>query len=191
MRLAACRRLRLGPLTGTWYRAIRQEHWKTRLSARHTITATGRFSAGSPADPAYQILYLAQDHQLALFEVRALGGSPEAPIPDPRMTWTVLPLTVSLRAVADLTDPAEQGRIGTSAQELTGKWDQYTHSGRAPTQHLGAALFDLPGLEGFLVPTAVLGIPGTNLVVFPEKLHPESRIAFRNPHSGRIERLSR
>jgi hypothetical protein len=67
MRLAACGRLPLRPLTGTWYRAISQEHWKTRLSARHTITITTRFSAGSPADPAYQILYLAQDHQLALF----------------------------------------------------------------------------------------------------------------------------
>ena len=80
MRLSACRRLKLGPLTGTWYRAIRQEHWETRLSARHTITATGRFSVGSPANSAYQILYLAQHHQLALFEVRALAGKPEAPI---------------------------------------------------------------------------------------------------------------
>jgi hypothetical protein len=190
MRLSACRRLELGPLTGTWYRAIRQEHWTTRLSAKHTITITTRFGAGSPLDTAYQTLYLAQDHQLALFEVRALGGRPEAPIPDPRMTWTVLPLSVSLRAVADLTDPAEQKRIGTSTQELTGKWDQYKQSGRAPTQHLGAALFALPGLEGFLVPTAVPGIAGKNLVVFPEKLPAESRIEFRNPSSGRIERLS-
>jgi hypothetical protein len=190
MRLSACRRLELGPLTGTWYRAIRQEHWETRLSARHTITVTTRFSAGSPANPAYQVLYLAQDHQLALFEVRALGGSPEAPIPDPRMTWTVLPLVVTLRAVADLTDPVEQRQIGMSAQELTGKWDQHKGSERAPTQRLGAALFELPGLDGFLVPTAIPGVSGKNLVVFPEKLKARSRIEFRNPKSGRIERLS-
>jgi hypothetical protein len=37
------------------------------------------------------------------------------------MTWTVLPLDVTLRAVVDLTDPAEQKRIGTNAQELTGR----------------------------------------------------------------------
>jgi hypothetical protein len=191
MRLSACRRLALGPLTGTWYRAIRQEHWETRLSARHTITATGRFSVGSPENPAYQILYLAQDHQLALFEVRAVLGSPKAPIPDPQMTWTVLPLTVSLEAVADLTDPTEQRRIGTSAQELTGKWDLYEQSGRAPTQQLGAALFELPGLEGFLVPTAIPGIPSKNLVVFPEKLTARSRIEYRDPKSGRMERLLR
>jgi hypothetical protein len=190
MRPSACRRLELGPLTGTWYRAIRQEHWKTRLTARHTITATGRFSAGSLANPAYPILYLAQDHQLVLFEVRALVGKPEFPIPDPRTTWTVLPLDVTLRVVADLTDAAEQKRIGTSAQELTGKWDQYKRPGRAPTPRLGAALFALPGLEGFLVPTAVPGISGKNLIVFPEKLKAESRIEFRNSNSGRIERLS-
>jgi hypothetical protein len=106
------------------------------------------------------------------------------------MTWTVLPLNVSLEAVADLTDPTEQRRIGTSAQELTGKWDQYKESGRAPTQRLGAALFELPGLEGFLVPGAVPGISGKNLIVFPEKLRARSRIEFRNPNSGRIERLS-
>jgi hypothetical protein len=80
MRLSACRRLRLSPLTGTSYRAIPQEHWETRLSAGHTITFTGRFSAGSSANPAYRILYLSQDHQLALFEVRTLVGSPEVPI---------------------------------------------------------------------------------------------------------------
>jgi hypothetical protein len=190
MRLSGCGRLEFGPLTGTWYRAIRQEHWKTRLSARHTSTATGRFSVGSLTNPAYQILYLAQDHQLALFEVRALGGGPEAPIPNPRTTWTVLPLDVSLRAVADLTVPAEQKRIGTTAQELTGNWDAYKRPEWAPTQRLGAALFALSGLEGFLVPTAVPRILGKNLVVFPEKLHADSRIAFRNPNSGRIEGLS-
>jgi RES domain-containing protein len=190
MRLSACHRLVLGPLTGTWYRAIPQEHWRTRLSARHTITIATRFSAGSPTNPTYQVLYLAQHHQLALFEVRALLAKPEAPIPDPQDTWTILPLTVSLGTVANLTDPAEQKRIGTSAQELTGKWDQYGQSGTAPTQRLGAALFELPGLEGFLVPTAVPGISGTNLVVFPEKLKAQSRIEFRNPNSGRIERLS-
>jgi hypothetical protein len=107
-----------------------------------------------------------------------------------RRPWTILPLNVALGAVADLTDPSAQKRIGTSAQELTGKWDQYKQSGTAPTQRLGAALFELPGLEGFLVPTAVPGISGTNLVVFPEKLNARSRIEFRNQNSGRIERFS-
>jgi len=189
MKLSACQKLNLGPLTGNWYRAIRQEHWKTRLSAKHTTTITTRYSAGSVENPSYQVLYLAQDHQLALFEVRALVGSPEAPIPDPQSTWTTLNLNVVLREVADLTDPREQQRIGSSAQELTGKWDQYQRSGEAPTQRLGAVLFDLPHLEGFLIPTAVPRIWGRSLIVFPEKLKPGSRVEFRNPITGRIERL--
>jgi hypothetical protein len=91
--------------------------------------------------------------------------------------------------VADLTDPREQRRIGTTAQELTGNWDHYEPPIKAPTQLLGAALFELPRLEGILVPTAVPGISGRNLVVFPEKLGPDSRIEFSNPTSRRIERL--
>ena len=95
---------------------------------------------------------------------------------------------MTLRVVAD---PTEQKRTGTSAQELTGKWDQYKQSGKAPTQRLGAALFELPGLEGFLVPTAVPRISGKNLIIFPQKLKARSRIEFRNPNSGRIERFLR
>ncbi|MGO9471584.1 MAG: RES domain-containing protein [Isosphaeraceae bacterium] len=117
-------------------------------------------------------------------------GKPQAPIPNPRSTWTTLNLRVILQAVADLTNPLEQKRIGTSAQELTGKWNQSEELGQAPTQVLGAALFALPVLEGFLVPTAVPGASGINLVVFPEKLVPGSRIEFRNPDTGRLERLT-
>lgn len=63
MRLSACRHLKLGPLTGDWYRAIRHEHWETRLSARHTATVTTRFNSGTFQAPSYQVLYLAQDHR--------------------------------------------------------------------------------------------------------------------------------
>ncbi len=134
-------------------------------------------------------MYLAKNHLIALFEVRALVGTTESPIPDPRSTWTTLNLNVVLHRVADLADPREQKLIGTSAQELTGKWDPYEDPGTAPTQLLGAALFDLPGLEGFLAPTAVPEISGKTLVDFPEKLRPQSRIEFWNATTGVIERL--
>jgi RES domain-containing protein len=189
MKLSACHKLELGPLTGTWYRAIRQEHWETRLSARHTTRVATRFNAGSVENPSYQVLYLAENHLLTLFEVRALAGKPEAPLPDPRTTWTTLNLNIVLQAVADLTDPRQQRCIGTSAQELTGKWDEYKLSGKAPTQLLGAALFEVPGLEALLVPTPIPRLSGRNLVVFPEKLHRQSRIEFSNPVTGAIERL--
>jgi hypothetical protein len=148
VRLSACHKLKLVPHSGYWFRAIRQEHWRSRLSAEHTQTATGRFSAGSIRKPSYQVLYLAQDHQLALFEVRALLGNPESPFPDPRSTWTALNLKIDLQSVADLTSPAEQKRIATSYQELTGKWDEYRGAGLAPTQLLGAALFDVMATPG-------------------------------------------
>jgi len=57
MKLSACQKLKLGPLTGNWYRAIRQEHWKTRLSAKHTTTITTRYSSGSVENPSYQVLF--------------------------------------------------------------------------------------------------------------------------------------
>ena len=82
MKPSACQKLTLSPLTGTWYRAIRQEHWETRLSARHTTTIATRFNAGAVENPSYQVLYLAQNHQVARYEVRALMGKPEAPIPE-------------------------------------------------------------------------------------------------------------
>jgi RES domain len=166
MKLSACPNLTFRPLTGTWYRAIGQEHWETRLAARHTSRDTTRFNAGSVVNASYQVFYLSENHLRALFEARALLGTSEAPIPDPRGTWTTLNLGVVLHGVADLTNPREQRRIGTSAQELTGKWDPYKNSGKAPTQLLGAALFNLPGVEGFLAPTALSGISGKNLIVF-------------------------
>ena len=39
--------------------------------------------------------------------------------------------------------------------------------------------------------SAIPAISGTNLIVFPEKLAPDSWIKFRNPVTGRVERLKR
>jgi hypothetical protein len=79
-------------------------------------------------NPAFPILYLAEDHLVALFEVGALLGSPYPGgnyVPNPRQSWVILNVQVTLEAVADLTDPAEQYRLGTTAQELTGDWRGY------------------------------------------------------------------
>src|SRR5262249_44432345 len=134
MNLGACSLLTLAPLTGYWFRAIDQRHWKSRLSTGHTRNNFGRFHLRSARNPSYDSLYLAECHRPARCEVGALLGTSHAPIPNPAETWTVLNLEVILRGVADLTDPHEQKRIGTSAQELTGKWNAYKKSGKAPTQ---------------------------------------------------------
>jgi hypothetical protein len=85
--------------------------------------------------------------------------------------------------------------IDTTIQELTGDWRGYqlrtaTTSAiqpmglPAPTHELGETLFFVPDLEGFL--TASARIPTRMcLVVFPEKLHPNSSIVYTDP-SGNV-----
>ena len=85
-------------------------------------------------------------------------------------------LRVQLHRVADLSDPAQQKLIATNTQELTGSWADA--DGYAPTQQLGAALFAVPGLEGFVFPSAKAG--NLNLVVFMDKLAIGSSLAFQN-----------
>ena len=133
------------------------------------------------------MLYLAENHQLALFEVEALLGNPSGPVPNPGTTWVTLELGVTLNSVVDLTQEKERKIIGISLQELTGSWLHYKRTGAAPTQRLGAALFQLADVEAFLVPSAK-PVEGRNLVVFPERLQrPASRLEFRNPTTRRIE----
>jgi hypothetical protein len=54
---------------------------------------------------------------------------------------------------------------------------------------LGASLFDVKEMEGFIVPWARPLVSGCNLVVFPQKLKPGSRVEYCNPHIGKTERL--
>lgn len=189
------------PLKPDWYRAI-QTHFltgtpgapPTPLSTGHTATIPGRFNPGTLASPSFPVLYLGEDHMVALFEVQALLGSPATPggtVPHPRTAWAILNVMVRLNNVADLTDVPQQDIFGTNAQELTGDWRAYgartaftsVASPRgvpAPTQRLGHALYGYPLVEGFITPSAKLP-ERMNLVVFPDKLLPGSRVEFVNP----------
>jgi hypothetical protein len=105
--------------------------------------------------------------------------------PHPRQAWITVNVTVQLQAVADLTAVATHSLLETSAQELTGDWLGYQQRGPltsvpqpvglAPTQALGAALFAVPGLEGFRTFSARLPYHST-LIVFPE-----NRFRFTRP----------
>lgn len=167
------------PHTGTWYRAIAPVHFATALSTSHSRTVPGRFNDGSPASPAFPILYLAEDPMLALFEVGALYGSP-APgktVPNPKHSAATLNVNVTLNKAADLTSIPEQLIFDTNVQELTGDWPGFKTRnastsvkvpiGIAPTQELGAALYAVAGLEGFFAVSAKLPYL-MNLVVFPD-----------------------
>jgi RES domain-containing protein len=190
--LAACRKLLLRPLSGTWYRALELEFLKAPLSTKHTKKSAGRFTPGRQLQRSFAILYLCEHQVLTLREVEAIYGTlaPGRTFPDPHRAWALINPDVQLRAVADLTDPAHLQLLSTSVQELTGDWRWYNSKKvLAPTQRLCMALFKIPQLEGFLTPSAK-SPDERNLNVFPEKLQKGSRIWFRNPLSGRTHSLT-
>jgi RES domain-containing protein len=199
--LAGCGSLTTARLSGTWYRAIQPQFWHLSLQTSHTKTVSSRFNPSAAANPGFEILYLAENQLVALFEVQALLGSPLPPalvVPNPHHAWVVINVRVQLQQVVDLTDVAQQSLIDTTAQELTGDWrgNQFrgptssvpAPTGPAPTQELGAALFALADVEGFLaistkVPTH------QSLIVFPERLKPGSHLEFSHQTLG-LHRVS-
>jgi hypothetical protein len=86
MKLRACGRLRLQPINATWYRAISTEHWKSALTTAHTSSVTTRFNPGPAAKIPFEILYLAENQIVALYEVGAIFGPPDRAIADPNRT---------------------------------------------------------------------------------------------------------
>jgi hypothetical protein len=151
------------------------------------------------ADPAFQILYLAEDALVALYEVQALLGSayPGAAFaPNPAGgAWTTINVQVRLQAVADFTRLAAQYRIKTSIQELTGDWRAYAlrHPNRprggvnrsdVPTQLLGHRLESIPGVEGFLSYSARVATRRT-LMIFPHKLLHGSQLRYQDPTTAK------
>jgi RES domain-containing protein len=203
MNLPACGSLTLSPQTGTWYRAINARFWGSFLVTGHTRTIPGRFNAGNTARPGFEILYLAEDPLVALFEVQGLLGSPYPPgvyVPSPSGAWLTLNVHIVLQSVADLTVVSQRRSIATTVQELTGDWRGYLLRNptprltapfwtNVPTQRLGHALHTVRALEGFVtyssrVPTK------KNLVIFPGKLRTGSSIVFHNPATGTTDRIT-
>ena len=114
-----------GPVSGTWFRAVRTIHLRSPLQTVHTQTVPSRFHAAR-VRPGFQILYLAEDPIVSLYEVGAMLGSPtKANAPNVNLAVAILPIQVSLRSVADLTAPSGLRAIDASIQELTGDWEGY------------------------------------------------------------------
>ena len=202
MNVSGVSRLTKRPLTGTWYRAIRPHFWQTALATSYTSNVESRFSDGANGLRPYQTLYVAENPQIALFEVGALFGSPTLPgglVPNPASSWTMLNVSVTLQTVVDLSLQSEQIKVDTSVQELTGDWRGYRERSAmtavkepfdvpAPTQELGAALFALADIEGFIAVSAKLPYC-QNLVIFPEKLQAGSSVVFSYPATGEVFRI--
>jgi hypothetical protein len=213
MNAANCASLKKIPpgLSGVWYRAIQSHHLKKKaLATSHTKTISSRFNAGSIVAPhrQFEILYLAENHNVALYEVQALLGTPTvagSPFPHPLFTWTVLNVHVALTDVVDMTKVSEQAVVETTAQELTGDWRGYelrdfstsvkepTAHGvppvTAPTQEFGEELYNSTLMEGFISISAK--VPDQKvLIIFPERVRknqPHSFVKFFNPITGQTE----
>ncbi|HEY6331096.1 MAG TPA: RES family NAD+ phosphorylase [Blastocatellia bacterium] len=198
MNLGVCGSLLLSGENRTWYRAVRPQFFAFALRSSHTRSTPSRFNAGKLSNPQFDVLYLAENHQVALFEVQALLGSPPGPIvPNPHQgPWTIISVSVRLSGVADLTSRASQVLLDTNAQELTGDWMGYASRavpmssisypvGVAPTQELGTALYSTPHIEAFITISA--RIPDKMaLVVFPQKLQPGNYMRFLDPGTGQV-----
>jgi RES domain-containing protein len=90
-------------------------------------------------------------------------------------------LEVEVSALVDLTSPAARRTLRVSRRRIRSEpWRRATDEGReALTQTIGRAALER-GIEGLLVFSAP-DPGGRNLVLFPEKLLPGSRLAVRAP----------
>lgn len=105
--------------SGIWYRALQSHFLPAAGSTAHIQSFSTRFNDASVAKPSYPILYLAENHLVALFEVQALLGSvgmPGGVAPHPRSSWTILNVNVNLQRIVDLTDHKEHHK--TAARHM-------------------------------------------------------------------------
>jgi hypothetical protein len=190
MKLQRCWTLSRYSVRGIWYRAVEARHALAPLAYAHTATRPGRFHNGSEQRPGIEAIYLTDDPQVALYEVRAVLGSPfpgqsNAPNLNPR-AWAIYPITIELQAVADLTLDTQIQWLDTSIQELTGDWFGYSlrpqhqnapppYFTHVPTQQLAIALHQTGLFEGLLSYSAV-DSRHRNLIVFPSVLQNGSSI---------------
>jgi RES domain-containing protein len=174
-----CNQLTGTNLVGTWYRAVDPRFLATAITTVHTAKVTSRFSPATPQNPGFEILYLAENPLVTLFEAQALFGSPTSPggiVPHPARPLVTLPIAVNLTDVPDLTDPQQSLLVETNAQELTGDWRSFLnrpapspHGGLAPTQQLGHELYRLGTFKALLSFSAKL--PDYKiLAIFPHRV---------------------
>jgi RES domain-containing protein len=164
----------------TWYRAVHPRYHPSILESVHTRNVPSRFSPATVTEAAFEVLYFAENPNVALFEFAANLGKAIS-VPDGILIATV---EVTLSSAADLTDPAQAAQLGTSAQELTGNWSTYElrqpsppDDRLAPTQLLGDALFKSNSISGIISFSAK--IPEFRiLAIFPERLTKRDRLRY-------------
>ena len=143
-------------LRGTFFRALPAPFAADPLKVEGSLRHGGRYNPIG----AFGALYCGESPAVCAAEIRKRAAR------QPVLTYRLARIQVHLQRVLDLTDPPAAAAFGLRPDDLIGQdWE--------PTQRL-AAQARAAGFEGLLVPSAAG--PGRNLVVFPDRLGPESHV---------------
>ncbi len=143
-------------LRGTFFRAVPAAFAAEPLSLEGSLKHGGRYNPMG----AFGALYCGESPAVCAGEIRKRAAG------HPVLPHRLARIQVHLQRVLDLTDPATVTTLGLRPEQLMAEdWQ--------PTQQL-AAQARAAGFEALLVPSAVG--PGRNLVVFSDRLDPESRV---------------
>jgi len=136
---------------------------------------------------SFDSIYLAGDAVTALSEVRKIISHPSAPAFTLKMPpQVVLAVNGVLTDILDLTDPATQSRLGTTRQEITGRWSGTAVS---PTQVLAQTAYDVGGIVGFKYESAQNPNQGDCLVVFSDRLAAPGFLEVHDPDKHIAQRI--
>lgn len=176
--------LPIKPEQSTTYRLVPLRFQNTLLSAVGSFLKGGRYNIAQ----TFEVLYTSGSPITALKELNFLVKTSSGIVAFPGEPLILLSLSYSLQSILDLTDPNHQNILGTNLQELTGDFLRLNAQGQiAPTQELGAVAYNLQTIQALKVPSASdLDPDSYNLVIFPDRLAPNSFIQVYDP-SGTIQ----
>jgi hypothetical protein len=129
-------------------------------------------------------IYFSEDPITAQVEAESIFASPGGSFfTIKRSPWVTLVIEGMLNRLLDLTDSSVQRRLGTTLAELTDDWrmsqDEY-RKGKGPlppTQLLGTAAYATGRIVGMRYRSARKTRDGVNVVVFPDRLIPDSHLS--------------
>jgi hypothetical protein len=121
-------------------------------------------------------IYFSEDPLTAQIEAEKYFMSSTGKLfPIKRAPWVTLTVEGVLNRLLDLTDLSIRQRLGTSLAEVTGVWRLSEEL--PPTQLLGAAAYSSGRIVGMRYRSAKNQLwEGTNFVVFPDRLAPDSHL---------------
>jgi RES domain-containing protein len=171
------------PLAGSWAGEAFRATALAFATRRDLASGDGARKHGGRWNPkgGFRTFYGALSAEAALMEL--LEGRRRKGLPDIQALPVALAgFHVSLQQVLDITDGVVRRQLGVSLRRMiTEPWEQLQRGGReALTQAIGR-LAQATGLEGLLVPSAVARTKHRNLVVFPDRLLPNSKITIVRP----------